>query len=220
MIMQVNSAITVLAAGVLAATVALTAAPSQKPPQKPTPAPAAAPARPPAPEEYTGTTVNMTPGSGTALSIQVLRWSSDTDGAKVLAAVTGKADKETDLAKALQESPTVGYIWTGGSLGYTLKYAHRQTLPDGGEQVVLLTDRPLGSWERTGPWKATTGATETDRPFTVIELRLNRSGEGQGKMSLSAPFAVDEKTTALGLVNYGSATVLLKDVKHKPARES
>jgi hypothetical protein len=208
-----NSSIALLAASVLVASAALIA---QAPPPKAPPAPAAQ-NRPPAPEEYTGTTVNMASGAGINLSIQVLRWSADADRDKVVAAVTGPADKEADLGKTLQEVPTVGYIWTGGSLGYTLKYAHRQTLPDGTEQVVLMTDRPLGSWDRTGPWKASAGATEPERPFTILELRVNKAGIGQGKMSLSTPFAPDEKTKALALVNYGAATVLLKDVKHKPA---
>jgi hypothetical protein len=216
MIIRSNSAIGILAASILATSAALTAqTPKPATPAKPA-APAAAQTKPPAPEEYNGTTVNMTPGAGVALSIQILRWSPDADRDKVIAAVTGKTDKDADLAKTLQDTPTVGYIWTGGSLGYSLKYAHRQTLPDGSEQVVVVTDRPLGSWERTGPWKASAG-TATERPFTVIEMHLNKGGDGQGKMSLSAPFAVDDKTKALGLVNYGSATVLLKDVKHKPA---
>jgi len=223
MIIHTNSAIGILVASMLAASAALSA---QTP--KPAPAATAAPTRPPAPEEYSGTTVNMTPGAGTALSIQVLRWSTDTDREKIMPALTatpatpGAADKgQPDLAKILQETPTVGYIWTGGSLGYSLKYAHRQAMPDGGEQIVVVTERPLGSWERTGPWKASTGGNTSDHPFTVIELRVNKSGEGQGKMSLSTAFAVDDKTKALALVNYASAAILLKDVKHKPApRES
>jgi hypothetical protein len=220
MIIRSHSAIGILAASILATSAALTAQ-TPKPATPATPAPAAAQTRPPAPEEYNGTTVNMTPGAGVAVSIQVLRWSADADRDKVVAAVTGKTDKDADLAKTLQDTPTVGYIWTGGSLGYTLKYAHRQTLPDGSEQIVVMSDRPLGSWERTGPWKAATGATESDKPVTVIELHLNKAGVGQGKMSLSSAFAVDDKTKTLGLVNYGSAAILLKDVKHKPAsRES
>lgn len=209
-----NSSIVLLAASILVASAALIA---QTPPKTPAPATPAPPTRPPAPEEYTGTTINMAAGAGTNLSIQVLRWSADADRDKVVAAVTAPADKESDLAKTLQEIPTVGYIWTGGSLGYTLRYAHRQTLPDGTEQVVVMTDRPLGSWDRSGPWKASAGATEPERPVTIIEMRVNKAGIGQGKMSLSTPFAPDEKTKALGLVNYAAATVLLKDVKHKAA---
>jgi hypothetical protein len=218
MIIQANSAIGLLAAGILVASAALTA-------QTRKPAPAPAQTRPPAPEEYSGTTVNMTPGAGTAVSIQVLRWSADADREKIVSTLTAPpaaADKgQPDLTRSLQELPTVGYIWTGGSLGYSLKYAHRQTMPDGSEQVVVVTDRPLGSWDRTGPWKASAGGGATDHPFTVVEVRVNRAGDGQGKMSLSTPFAVDDKTKALGLVNYGAAATLLKDVKHKPAsRES
>jgi hypothetical protein len=218
MIVRVSSAVVFLAAGVLMTSAALIAQNQPKPPAA-TPTPTQT--RPPAPEEYSGTTVNMASGAGNNLSIQVLRWSADADRDKVVAAITGKTDKEQpELAKTLQDIPTVGYIWTGGSLGYSLKYAYRQTLPDGSQQVVVMTDRPLGSWDRTGPWKASAGSTEGDRPFTVIELHLNKNGAGQGKMSLSSPFAADEKTKALGLVNYASAPILLKDVKHKPPRES
>ena len=140
-----------------------------------------------------------------------------------MAAITGKTDKEqADLAKTLQDTPTVGYIWTGASLGYTLKYAHRQTLPDGSEQVVVVTDRPLGSWERTGPWKASTGSAEADRPITVIELHLNKSWRWPGKdVAVHAVCRRRKDQGARDSSTTPPAPILLKDVKHKPApRES
>lgn len=49
-------------------------------------------------------------------------------------------------------------------------------LPDGGERVVLVTDRRIGFWE------AANQPRSIDYPFTVIELRLQADGEGEGKI--------------------------------------
>ena len=62
------------------------------------------------------------------------------------------------MESALQDLQTVGFIWTGGSLGYALKYAHRTEDEDGGERIVLVTDRPLGQWDRNGPWAGSDGS--------------------------------------------------------------
>jgi hypothetical protein len=52
-------------------------------------------------------------------------------------------------------------------------------LPEGGERVVLVTDRRIGFWEAANQPRL------IDYPFTVIELHLNRDGEGEGKMSIA-----------------------------------
>ena len=77
----------------------------------------------------------------------------DAEIEKLVAAFKEKG--EAEWPAALQAMPTVGYLWTSGeSLGYSLRYAQRSTLPDGGERIVAVTDRPLGSWGREA-WKAT-----------------------------------------------------------------
>ena len=50
---------------------------------------------------------------------------------------------------------------------------------DGGRRIVLVTDRPISFWE------AANQPRSIDYPFTLIELRLNRDGEGEGKMSIA-----------------------------------
>ena len=57
------------------------------------------------------------------------------------------ADK---LLAVLQDTPKVGFIRSStGGLGWDLHYARKTMLPDGGEQVILATDRPLGFWEES-----------------------------------------------------------------------
>jgi len=159
---------------------------------------------------FSATTVNMDP-SGEPLKIDILRWSERAERESLLAAF-GQGDEP--LLKALQDAPTIGYIWTSGSLGYALRFAHRIALPDGGERILLATDRRLGAWDRR-PWAAAGTAPPADYAFTLIELRLNRDGQGEGKMSLAARISADEATKSLTLSDYEATPVLLSTVKRE-----
>jgi hypothetical protein len=52
---------------------------------------------------------------------------------------------------------------------------------------VLITDRRIGFWE------AANQPRSIDYPFTFIDIRLNRDGEGEGKMSLATKVIYDKK---------------------------
>ena len=165
-------------------------------------------------ETYTATAANLSVGSGEALRINVFRWSSDDERQKALSALGVKGDK--GLPGALASAPSAGYLWTSETLGYTLRYAYKQALPAGGERVILLTDRRLGSWSRV-PWSVAATRDAGDDAFTVIELRLNRAGVGEGKMSFATKVAADHAAGTIALDNYDTAPILLKNVKHEPA---
>jgi len=50
------------------------------------------------------------------------------------------------LTAAIGRAPTIGYIWTTDVTGYSIKYAWHTPLPDGGDRIVLATDRRLGAY--------------------------------------------------------------------------
>ena len=107
----------------------------------------------PVPETFTATTANMEP-EGTALRINVLRWSDDAGRAAVLGVLADAGNETSDDGEldALIELPTLGYVWPDGSaLGYSIKYARRDATPDGGEHVTFVTGRRLGKFARE-PW--------------------------------------------------------------------
>src|SRR6185295_19736200 len=110
-----------------------------------------------------------------------LRWSSEADRDRLAAAFKEKGD--AGLPAVLEAAPTLGIVWTDESLGYSLRYAHRVALPDGGERIIIATERRLGAWSRGNTWKALKQEAP-DYPFTLVELRLNRRGQGAGKISL------------------------------------
>ena len=177
----------------------------------------------PVPETFTATTTNMEP-AGESLKFSVLRWSSEEDRHEVLSILTPEEaqseeteneEAESAEPQALQELPSVGYLWPGSSgVGYSLKYAYRLATPDGGERITFITGRPLGAFARE-PWRA---VDEPNPPgmYTVIELRLDADGTGEGKMSLAADVVFDTEAETVALDNYETTPVLLEAVKREP----
>jgi hypothetical protein len=157
---------------------------------------------------FSGVAANVG-AAGDTVRIDLLRWSTDAEREQFLSAM-GKGEKE--LAGMLEKAPTLGYLWTSESAGYSLRYAHRLAMPDGGERLIFVTDRRLGSWNPR-LWSPAGSATTTDYPFTLVELRLNRKGEGEGKTSLTAKITVDAQAKTLALENYATAMTLFKSVK-------
>ena len=158
-------------------------------------------------EHITATSVNVT-GAQDPLKIDLLRWSTDAEREQFIAAF-GKSEK--DLAAALEKAPTLGYVWTSESAGYSVRYAHRVQMPEGA-RLIFATDRRLGSWNPQ-LWRPVGNAAASDYPFTLIELRFNRRGEGEGKTSLTGKITADPQAKTLALDNYTAATVVIKGAK-------
>lgn len=175
------------------------------------------PSQPPNPtvqsEKYTATTVNLNPGGGEPLSIRISRWSTDAEREHLTGLLAGKGEGgDEEMQYPLAVAPTLGYIWTSEALGYSVRYAYRLPMPDGGERIIVATDRRLGSWSRF--WESSQAGVPTYE-YALIELRVNRRGIGEGKMSLGAKVVVEQATKTIALENYSAAPVLLKDVKRE-----
>jgi hypothetical protein len=165
-------------------------------------------------ERFTAFAVNLdstavAPAGAGVVEMVVERYSTDAERDRLMKALMEKGPEQ--LLDTLQSLPRVGYIRTPNSIGYDLRYARKAPLPEGGERVVLATDRYIGFWE------AANRPRTIDYPFTIIELRLNRDGVGEGKMSLATRITVDKEHQQIELENYGSQPVLLKTVRREPA---
>src|SRR5437870_12813642 len=91
-------------------------------------------------ENFTATAVNVT-GAPDPLKIDLLRWSTDAEREQVFTALSGKGENE--FMSVLAKQPTLGYIWTSESAGYSVRYAYKTSLSDGGERVIIATDKKL-----------------------------------------------------------------------------
>jgi len=110
------------------------------------------------------------------------------------------------LTAAVKAAPTFGFIWGDGVTGYSIKYAWH-SLADGTERIVLVTDRHLGA--SAADWAPLPGAA-VDSDFTLIEMRIDARGVGEGKASLGTNVGVDASTRTLALEGYATAPTLLK----------
>jgi len=171
----------------------------------------------------------VVPAAGEALTITLFRWSTDAERAPVLAALkalppapaaaagrAGRAGRAggrgatpavppspaVRVSAAVKAAPTLGYIWGDGVTGYSIKYAWHAA-----DRIVLITDRRLGA--HAPEWGLGAGPSP-DAEYTLIELRLDAKGAGEGKTSLSANVVMDAAANTLALDGYAAAPAMLK----------
>ena len=106
----------------------------------------------------------------------------------------------------LQRAPRVGSLRTPDHVGWDIHFASVSPTEDGGQQIVLATDRPIRFWEAAN-------LTRTlNYPFTLIEIHLDKNGKGEGRMSVATKITLSKDGKTLELENYSSQPVLLKKV--------
>ena len=154
---------------------------------------------------------NLTGANGT-LQITLDRWSTAQEREMLLQTVLKGQD---DLVRALQKVPVKGRInipgWTGPDpqnyrLGWDLRYAWHEPLPEGGERIVLATDRQMSFRELTN------NPRTTDYPFLLIQIQLNKDNKGEGKMAPFTQIKFDKKKNVMEIENYGTEPVRLNNI--------
>ena len=156
------------------------------------------------PARFTAAAVDMNRGAAGTLELIVNRWSSDADRDRLMTVMFDEGPGK--LLDALQEMPRMGYIRAPGSIGWDIRFARHMPAPEGGERIVLVTDRRMGFREVANRHRS------VDYPFTVIELRLQKNGEGEGKVSVATRIIADKANKVVTLENYDIQPVMLTKV--------
>ena len=157
-------------------------------------------------ERFSALAVNMNNTTGNAaarVDITINAWTTDAERDRLLAAAKAPTPA---LLEALQKAAVVGKISTPGNVGYDLRYARQLPGDDGGRRVVIATDRPVGFGELKFQSRT------MDYPFMLIELRLDKSGEGEGRL-LTATKISASPAGLLMIENYEAEPVRLQDVR-------
>jgi len=159
------------------------------------------------PERYRANAVNMDAGAQGTIDITVERWSTDAERDTLMAVLLNQGPEK--LLDVLQDMKHVGYFNTPGNLRWELRFARKTAEPEGGERVVLATDRRISFRESFSQSRT------LDYPFTIIELRLNKDGEGEGMMSLATKIIPDKEANIVTLENWGTQPVQLTHVQRE-----
>ena len=169
--------------------------------------------------EITAFAVNMSNiGTGTTavVEIRIDSWSSPKEREHLI--MTAVEKNEDALLRELQRAKVHGRWRIPGhrgpdphqlALGHDIRYAWQEPLPDGGRRIVIATDRYIGFVE------ARNQPRTIDYPFTLMEIRVNKDGEGQGKMAVATKIMYDKQRRTMVLENYSSEPVRLQNVRVK-----
>jgi hypothetical protein len=161
------------------------------------------------PRKYRFTAFAINMGSGPKagmIDITLERLTTPEERDNLIAAfVEGGQDK---LLSALQKvKPRVGFIRSANSIGYDLQYAWRIVNSDGTSRIIIGTDRPVSFFE------ASRNTRTMDYPFTIIEMRLDAKGEGEGRMASGTKISKSKDGKTIELENYGISPVALNQIK-------
>jgi hypothetical protein len=157
-------------------------------------------------EEYSAILTNISNvgrAGLTPVNIHITRWTPDEENARVLNILRNEG--QDAFLRALVDLKSVGWIATPTSLRYDFFYARSTKTDEGGRRILLITDRPMQIWERLG------AAPSRDYPFTVVELRLDKSGTGNGTLAQLVQLRLSGDV--LGIENLASGPMKLNEVK-------
>jgi hypothetical protein len=110
------------------------------------------------------------------------------------------------LLDELQHAKPVGTIQFGTELAYDLHYARHTRGEDGGDRLVLATDRPVSAWE---VWNQPRYA---DYPFTLIDVQVD-GAKAKGTMILAAQITADKDGRFIHVENYGTQPIQLNNLE-------
>lgn len=159
---------------------------------------------------------NIATGSNAQVQLTINSWSTAEERERLITTVLEKGSDA--LLRELQKAPVKGRFRIPTArqpdphhlaLGLDLHYAWQSPLDDGGRRIVIATDRYIGFQE------ARSQPRTIDYPITLIEIRVDKEGNGVGKMAVATKISFDKKKNQIELENYSSEPVRLNNVKIK-----
>jgi hypothetical protein len=119
-------------------------------------------------------------------------------------------EEPSQLLSALPYVGAAGYLQWPGGLEHTVRYARHTARPDGGADIVLVVERPLWLWwDATAKWAA-------DQHFSVVHLRVNKDGTGDGRIATGDGFRRDNDSGIM--ISDTTKLALLTNVRREPVK--
>jgi hypothetical protein len=159
------------------------------------------------------TNVNVPRGNAGTMQIRINSFSPAGTRQRLIQTMLDKG--QDALLKALQKEPSRGRMsfpgWQGPDpqnfrLGWDLRYVAYTALPDGGDRLVIATDRQMSFMEvRNQP-------RTVDYPFTLIEIHIPKEGKGEGRAFGATQIKFDKKKNQIELEQYSAGEIRLNEI--------
>src|SRR6187397_349554 len=143
----------------------------------------------------------VAPGANQTIQIQINAWSSPKQRQHLIDTFIEK--KQDGLLSELEKQPELGRFNFPGymgpdpnsvmRLGTDIRYAMNFPGEDGGRCIVVITPRVIGFRE------ATNRPRIYDYPFSLFEMRFDRSGKGEGRLAYATQILFDKKKNTIEL---------------------
>jgi hypothetical protein len=141
------------------------------------------------------------------LEIVIERWSTGAERDRLLETLKGK--RPSALLDLLRSLPGIGHISTATSTGSSLRFAQSTQTEDGGRRIFLASERPMSVGNQ--PPRGRRAAAEY--PFSAVDIRIDRDGNGDGTLAYASKLAHNPKTGAIEIDNYADEPVHLSGVR-------
>jgi hypothetical protein len=166
-------------------------------------------------ERLTATAVTM-PKAGlkpTAVTLEIVidRWSTGAERDRLIETLKTKGPNA--LLSLIRGLPSIGHISTPTSKGSSLRFAESREIPGGGRRILVATERPMSPDQQRPRWRRT-----DEYPFSLVDIRIDSSGAGDGRLAYAAQLAHNTKTGGLEIGTYATEPVHLTGVRSVHAR--
>jgi hypothetical protein len=111
------------------------------------------------------------------------------------------------LQEALQQAPAIGRLAAPGDQGFELRYAAELRGENGDRHVIVASDQGMSFLE------AADRPRSADYPFTVLQLQIDRNGQGRGLASAYSNITLDKVQGSIVLENLGDQPVMLRNLQ-------
>src|SRR5262245_50659395 len=159
------------------------------------------------------TNVNVPRGNAGIMQIRITGWSPAATRTRLIDTFLAKG--QDALLSAMQKEKSKGRLslpnWQGPDpqnyrLGWDIRYAALSKTDDGGDRIVIATDRQMSMWEVTNRPRS------YDYPFTLIEIRIPKEGKGEGRAFGATQILFDKKKNQIVLEQYSAGEIRLNEI--------
>jgi hypothetical protein len=166
-------------------------------------------AKPAFPAQYSATAFGQAgalAGKSFGMNIYIDGVTSDGERDELLG--TLKAKGQDALVSRLEDMKDLGRVAPTGSVGTGMRFVRIRPTANGGEHIVLATNRPIAMGELYN------GTRSTQYPIGIVTLDVDKDGKGTGTFAPLCKVKFD-KNGDLVIENYGQKPFRLANVRRE-----